>query len=347
MSRTEPVVAGVPAVPPPASPIERLLPGLGWTIALGATAWLLGRAIPVVGGPVFAVALGVVARATRFPSQRADPGIAFASRWLLQVAVVLLGARISLGEVADVGTASLPVMLGTLAVALVAGGVVGRVLRIGGNLRILVTVGTGICGASAIAAVSGVIAATSAEIAYAVATIFLFNLVAVFAFPLIGHLLSLGQDAFGLWAGTAINDTSSVVAAAYAYGSEAGDAALVVKLTRTTLIVPIVLGLVAARALKTLGRSRGTQPRRLLPWFLVGFLVASGLNTAGAIGATAEDAAGGVALLLISVALAAVGLSTRVDELRRTGPRPLVLGGILSLAVAITSLVLQAATGKL
>jgi uncharacterized integral membrane protein (TIGR00698 family) len=261
---------------------------------------------------------------------------------LLQLAIVLLGTTLALGQVLRVGARSLPVMLGTLAVALAGAAVIGRLLAVSPRLRALIGVGTGICGASAIAAIAGIVEATSAEVAYAISTIFVFNLVAVVLFPPLGHLFHLSQHGFGLWAGTAVNDTSSVVAAAYAFGHAAGAQAVVVKLTRTTLIVPIALALSALRSRGGKGR-----PRRLLPRFLVLFVLASALMTAGLIPAGAHRPLSDAALALITVALAGVGLSSDLGRMRETGVRPLLLGAILWVSVASVSLLLQALTAQL
>jgi len=188
-------------------------------------------------------------------------------------------------------------------------------------------------------AIAGIVEATQAEIAYSISTIFVFNVAAVILFPPLGRLFHMSQHGFGLWAGTAVNDTSSVVAAAYAYGHAAGAQAVVVKLTRTTLIVPIALGLSALRA-------RG-RPARLVPPFLVLFVLASVLDTAGLVGADARRVLADVALALITVALAGVGLAADLGGMRRTGPRPLLLGAALWVLVASTSIGLQALTGQL
>jgi uncharacterized integral membrane protein (TIGR00698 family) len=317
--------------------------------AIGGAAYGLGRALPEVGGPVFALLLGVLVRLLASPGAWANAGIRFCSRTVLQVAIVLLGFGIGLGTVGHVGLQSLPVMLGSLAAALVGAAVLGRLLGIGGTLTTLIGVGTGICGASAIAAVSGIVAATGVEIGYAISTIFLFNVAAVILFPPIGHLLGLGQLPFGLWAGTAVNDTSSVVAAAYAYGSRAGDYAVVVKLTRTTMIIPIALGLLAWQIVAARRARAEPTARRgaLLPWFLVWFVAASLVNSAGLVGHALQERLATAALVLIAVALAGVGLSIRIADIRRTGLRPLVLGAALWAIVSVSSLLLQAATGKL
>jgi uncharacterized integral membrane protein (TIGR00698 family) len=319
-----------------------LLPGLAWTSGIALVAWLLAQVVPLLGAAVLALLLGLTVSVVRRPAPRAARGIAFSSSVLLQLAIVILGSTLRLGEVLRVGVKSLPVMLGTLAVALGGAALLGRLLAVSPRLRALIGVGTGICGASAIVAISRIVEATGTEITYAISTIFVFNLVAVVLFPPLGHLLHLSQHGFGLWAGTAVNDTSSVVAVAYAYGHSAGSQAVVVKLTRTTLIVPIALGLSALRS-----RGTGTRPHRLVPRFLIGFVLASILNTAGLIGAGAHRPLADAAVALITVALAGVGLASDLGSMRRTGPRPLLLGALLWVGVAAVSLLLQAATAQL
>jgi len=323
------------------------LPGLALCVLIGVVATGLGRLVPVVGSPLPALVIGLVVAVLRRPGRRFEPGIRVASKTILQCAVVLLGARLSLAEVASAGWASLPIMLTTLTACLVTALVVGRWLRVEGDLRTLIGVGTGICGASAIAAVAPVIGAAGADIAYAVTTIFAFNVAAVVTFPFVGHLIGLDQHAFGLFAGTAVNDTSSVVAVAAIYGSSALAFAVVVKLVRTLMIIPISLGLafLTARRARTTAGNETTPPAltaggllRLVPWFLVGFLCLAGLHSLGLISGRVADGFGVASTLLIAVAMAAIGLSTDVRALRRTGPRPLFLGGILWIVVSLTAL---------
>jgi uncharacterized integral membrane protein (TIGR00698 family) len=305
-------------------------------------ALVVGSVVPAVGAPAVALVLGACARSFLTLDASARRVAQFASKRLLQAAVVLLGGTFGLGRVLRIGAGSAPVMLGTLAVALLAAVVLARVLRIGTNLATLVGVGTAICGASAIGAVSGVIAASEAEIAYAVGTIFIFNIAAVLTFPLIGHALSLSQHAFGLWAGTAVNDTSSVVAASLTYGQAAGAVAVVTKLARTTMIVPIVLVLAARRA-RNRTATAGVSIRQALPLFVVWFIVASALNAAGAVPTGAIPTLSRAASTLIVIALAAIGLSTSPREIRRTGLRPVLFGALLWAAVAASGLALQQA----
>ncbi|WP_412751223.1 YeiH family protein [Krasilnikovia sp. M28-CT-15] len=318
--------------------------GLGVAVVLGLAATAVGRQVPVLGAPVVAVAAGVLlSPLVRRRSDLLQPGVALAKGTVLQLSVVLLGAQLSIGEVLSVGAESLPVMLGTLGVCLLFAWLVGRWLGVSGDLRTLIGVGTGICGASAIAATTPALRAKSNDVAYAISTIFLFNVVAVLVFPPLGHALGLSGHAFGLFAGTAVNDTSSVVAAAGAYGGDAVRYAVVVKLARTLMIIPIVLVLTAVtRRREGLAQtSKGRLAASLVPWFLVAFLAVAALNTGGLLPAVVRAELGQLALLLIAIALAAVGLSTDVVALRRAGGRPLLLGLILWVAVTVTSLGLQ------
>ena len=243
------------------------------------------------------------------------------------------------------GVHSLPVMVGTLAICLLAAALLGRALRVRSSLRTLVGVGTAICGASAIAAVTPLIDAAAEDVAYALSTVFVFNAVAVVVFPLLGHALGMSQQAFGLFAGTAINDTSSVVAAgARSYGAGAAQHAVVVKLTRTLFIVPICIGLALWR-----GRWRR---RRAPAQDLAARAVVPGRlrrdQRAGQRGDPVDRrcaAFSAVAVFLITIALVAIGLSTDVGGLRATGPRPLLLGAVLWVVVSVSSLAVAAASG--
>lgn len=339
-------------------PTAAVWPGLLLTVLLGALATWVGVLVPVVGGPVVGIVLGVLLRellVRRVPlSLDLVPGARIASKQVLQGAVVLLGLGLSLSQVLRTGRSALPVMLGTLAVGLVGAAVIGRRLGLDRETRTLVGVGTAICGASAIATTSAVIGASEVAVATSVTTIFLFNALAAVLFPVVGHALGLSQAAFGLWAGTAVNDASSVVAAGTVFGASALATAVVVKLTRTLMIVPISLGLAVGehrRARAAAGsegrRAPAVRWTRLVPPFLVLFVVAAGVNSAGVVPAAWQPGLAWTARLLTAVALAGVGLLTPVEGLRRAGWRPLALGGALWLAVAASSLGLQAATGRL
>jgi uncharacterized integral membrane protein (TIGR00698 family) len=325
------------------------IPGIFLAVSIATVATLVGKLIPVIGAPVICIVIGVVIAAIRKPGERFRPGIQTASKLILQISVVVLGSQLSLNEIVKVGFSSLPVMLGTLTVCLMGAYWIGKRLGIVGDLRTLIGVGTGICGASAIAAVSPIIGAASVDIAYAISTIFLFNMAAVLTFPFLGHLLGLSQHSFGLFAGTAINDMSSVVAASTTYGSIAASYAIVVKLTRTLLIIPISLGLAMIERRKKSAGSESPHVRvtRLVPWYLIGFLLVASANSAGLIPNGIHHALVQISIFLIAIALAAIGLSTDVAGFKGTGHRPLLLGGLLWLLVSATSLLLQYLTHSL
>lgn len=334
------------------------LPGLGLCAVLGFLGSFLGLLLPLVGAAIFALALGILVRLVLGRATgslaRLAPGIGLASKPILQIAVVLLGAKLSLGTIAEVGRQSILVMLGSLGAAFLVAGLAGRALGVERRLAVLVGTGTAICGGSAIAAAAPVIGAEESDTAYAFSVIFAFNLAAVFLFPALGHLLGLSDTGFGLWAGTAINDTSSVVAASYAWSQAAGDYAVIVKLTRTLMIVPVtlVLGWLAGRGRfdpagasgpdsPGAGAAQAPRPARArLPWFIVAFLGASLLRTLGIIPEELGAALAEAGVLLIAVALSGIGLSTDLGRIARTGWRPLVLGLLVWAAVAGSSLLL-------
>jgi uncharacterized integral membrane protein (TIGR00698 family) len=266
-----------------------VVPGLCVVALLAAAATALGHPIPVVGAPVLAIIGGIAVSLWRQPSTSLQPGIGFASKYVLQASIVVLGTGLSFRQVVSTGAASLPVLLGTLAVALVGAAMIGRHLSIEPDLRTLIGVGTGICGASAIAATDAVIGASEVDVSYAIATIFTFNVAAVLTFPTVGHLLHLGPRSFGLWAGTAVNDMSSVVAASTIFGHGATSTAVVVKLTRTLMIIPISIGLALWRARGSRrtpsegASSTVSHVRRIIPVFILWFLLAVTLNTVGVV----------------------------------------------------------------
>lgn len=324
-------------------------PGLLVCVAIAAVSTVIGGFVPVIGSAIPAVVIGVVIAVVRRPGARVTPGIIYSSKFVLQLAVVLLGAQLSLASIATVGLESLPVMLSSLTVCLTAAWLVGRWLGIDRDMRTLIGVGTSICGASAIAAVSPVIKAKSHDISYAISTIFLFNILAVGAFPLIGHALGMSPHAFGMFAGTAVNDTSSVVAAASVFGAASLGFAVVVKLVRTLMIIPVSVGLAVLEARRSGAGSTMSPARivRLVPWFLTGFVVVACIASTGILSPVVIEATTRVSVFLVATALAAIGLSTNLAQIRRAGLRPLVLGGILSVLVAATTLGVMLLTGQL
>ncbi len=325
--------------------------GILFSLVIGIAATWLGGIFPIVGAPVFGIVIGILVNNLTGKPAWVETGVKFAAKKLLQYAIILLGAGLSLSQVWKTGRESLCVMLVTLSVAFVSAWAFGRLLKIPGRLTALIGVGTAICGGSAIAAVSPVIEADEKEVAYSISTIFFFNIVAVLIFPPLGHLLGFSHKAFGLWAGTAINDTSSVVAAGYAFSQTAGEYATIVKLTRTTMIIPVSL-LFAAFTLLRKRKAAKTADKvnysfiRIFPWFIVGFLALSLLNTQSVISTAAAWGLSEAGKFLIVVALSAVGLSSDFKDMRKTGFKPIFLGLLVWLCVAASSIGIQYLTGQ-
>lgn len=343
------------AIPIHIAPPALRLRASGLVLALGIAlvAWWLGRRVPLIGGPVFGILIGIAVRNLFAPGERFNPGIQFASKQILQWSIIALGFGLSLTQVAKTGLESLSVTLVTITVAFVTALALGRMMKVHDKLQVLIGVGTAICGGSAIAAVTPIIKPDDHDTAFAISTIFLFNIIAVLLFPLLGHALHLSDLGFGLWAGTAINDTSSVVAAGYSYSTAAGDYATIVKLTRATLIIPIclILAVVVAmrekRAAKHAGVASDFSLGRIFPWFILWFLVASAIRTMGWVPVAMQPAIHLAAEFMIIVALTAIGLSANLRKMASTGVRPILLGLGVWAAVSISSLLVQLTIGQL
>lgn len=321
--------------------LRALIPGIFFAVALALVAIALGIKWPIVGAPIFAIAAGIVARGLIGANRVLEPGTTFASRPVLQTGIVLLGFGINLAALWHAGRASFPVLAGSLIVGLAGGLFVGRFMRVGFNLRMLIAAGTSVCGASAIAALAPVIGAEAGEIAFATATIFLYNIAAVFLFPAIGHALHFSDATFGTWAGTAINDTSSVLAAGYSYSPAAGQIATIVKLARALAILPIAAGAALYMSQRTHGMKGHFDFAKAMPWFIVLFVVAAAVASIGVLQASLLGALATAGRYIMIVAFAGVGFGSDFAKLRSVGVTPLVLGLIVWALVAISSLLIQ------
>lgn len=317
-----------------------ILPGIAVTMLVAAPAWYLGTQIPLIGGPVFGMLLGIIAAICKQPPAWCRAGIQFTGKYFLQLSVILLGFEMNLFHVFAIGSQSLAIMFFTISAAFCAAWIIGRGLNLSGNTAILIGVGTAICGGSAIAATAPAIAAKEREVAYSLSTIFLFNIAAVFIFPFLGHYLKMSDLGFGLWAGTAINDTSSVVAASYSYSEAAGNFATIVKLTRTLMIIPITLVLAIITAKKTAADSEFNLVKTF-PWFIAGFLAASLVSTSGVFSEELCTALAHTGKFLIIAAMAAIGLSIDLRQMVSNGIRPVLLGLTCWASVALVSLGVQ------
>lgn len=331
--------------------MRRILPGLIVTILCAVAArWLHGLLPPhagaILGEVVVAVLLGLVIGNTARLPESLSPGIRFSFHSLLRAAIVLLGAQFSFAQVVAIGGKAVLMILVLMSLALLVAHTLGRLAGVPGRLATLIGVGTAVCGNTAITATAPVIHARDEEVSFAVATNTLFGTVAVFLYPLLGHWLAMTNGAFGTWAGTAVNDTSQVVATGFAYSDAAGKVATAVKLTRNALMGAVIVGVGLAYSGAAV-TSRGSLALRLkqsLPLFVVGFLVAALLNTLGAVAwlghALHRDLAHDLQVIsrfLILVALAGVGLGTRLSAMRKIGATPFLVGFATAATTAIAS----------
>lgn len=327
--------------------------GILLTLILAVFAWLLGRLLPVVGGPVFAILGGMLIAVFFKDKGDFQPGINYTAKKILQYAVILLGFGMNLTEVLSRGKQSLPIILSTITASLVISFALCKILRIPKRISTLVGVGSSICGGSAIAATAPVIHADDDEVAQAISVIFLYNVAAALIFPSLGALLHLSNEGFGLFAGTAINDTSSVTAAAAAWdgmhGSNTLDAAAIVKMTRTLAIIPItlVLALYQTRRAKREGERSASSfsLRKIFPFFVLFFILASLITTVFHLPAAVTQPLKELSHFFIIMAMGAVGLNTDIVKLIKTGGKPLFMGLCCWVGIALTSLAVQRALG--
>lgn len=328
--------------------------GLLICLAIAVPAWFLGKAFDIIGGPVFAILIGmIIALFLKGKAKdRTAPGITFTSKKILQFAVVLLGFGMNLSVIVSTGKQSLPIILATISTSLIIAFVLCKVMKIPVKSATLVGVGSSICGGSAIAATAPVIDADDEEIAQSISVIFLFNVIAALIFPTLGGAIGLSNEGFGLFAGTAINDTSSVTAAAVAWdgihGSNTLDTATVVKLTRTLAIIPITLVL----ALMRIRRERKNKVegkkidfKKIFPLFILFFILASIVTTVFKLPASVTDPLKEASKFFIVMAMAAIGLNTNIVKLVKSGGKPIFLGLCCWAGITGVSLLMQHVLG--
>ena len=316
--------------------------------------WLLGKQFPIIGGPVFAIISGMIITLIMKDKTQFESGIKYTSKKILQYAVILLGFGLNLQVILQTGAQSLPIILATISTSLIVAYVLCKVMHIPSKISTLVGVGSSICGGSAIAATAPVIDADDEEVAQAISVIFFFNVLAAVLFPAFGSWLGFDQtsgEAFGIFAGTAINDTSSVTAAAstwdsmYGLGSQTLDKAVTVKLTRTLAIIPITLVLAFVRTRKTSENgSEKVSLKQVFPFFILFFIGASIITTiATTLGVPSSFFAPlkELSKFFIIMAMAAIGLNTNIVKLIKTGGKPIIMGLCCWIGITAVSLGMQ------
>lgn len=321
------------------------LPGIGLAAIIAGVSVLIAENLPIhlISASVIALFIGMGINAIiNKKTNMFSSGVKFTSKKLLKFAIILLGASLNITTVLHVGGVSLFVMVFTLLTCFGGGYFIGKALGINWKLSNLISAGTGICGGSAIAAIAPAIDAEDRDIAYAMSATFLFDMAMIIAFPFMGEALNMTDVAYGLWAGTAVNDTSSVVAAGYAFSEAAGDFAVMVKLTRTLSIIPcvIIFTLINLRLKRRQLKSNATASwdiKSLIPWFIVFFLLMSVLNSVGIIPVALADGMKTLSKFLMVMALAAIGLNTSFSELKKSGIKPMLHGFIISALVVVVA----------
>lgn len=318
-------------------------------LIISLPAYYLGKLFPLVGGPVFAILMGMIITFFFKDKSKVQAGITYTSKKILQYAVILLGFGMNLKEILKIGTSSLPIIISTITTSLVVAFVLCKILKIPSKIATLIGVGSSICGGSAVAATAPVIEADDEEIAQAISVIFLFNILAALIFPTLGGIIGLSNDGFGLFAGSAVNDTSSVTATAAAWDgihkSNTLDHATIVKLTRTLAIIPITLVLAFKRTRDNSKNSSKVDLKKIFPYFILFFVLASIITTVfslpGSITAPIKD----LSKFFIIMAMAAIGLNTNIVKLVKSGGKPIFLGFCCWVAITIVCLLMQLLLG--
>ena len=338
--------------------ITTLIPGIMLSAIIAALACWLESLLPIhlIGSAVIAMFIGMILNPYLCKTSIFTPGLKFTSKKILKFAIILLGLSLNITTILHVGKMSLTVMIFTLLTCFGGGYFIGRALGLNWKLSNLISAGTGICGGSAIAAIAPTIDADDTDVAYAMSATFLFDMAMIVLFPIMGRALGMSDEAFGIWAGTAVNDTSSVVATGYAFSEGAGDFATMVKLTRTLAIIPTVitfafiqLNLKRKEALANRQDSSALKAdfsiAKIFPWFILGFLAMSIVASIFHIPAAAVSGTKRLSKFLMVCALSAIGLNTSFFSMKKAGIRPMIHGFIISALVVIVALLVEMAMG--
>lgn len=327
---------------------DRLLFLLGVAIcfAVAALSVLVEKLIPgeLLGASIIALFMGTIINSFFHPAWM-KPALKFASKKILKAAIVLLGASLSIRTIMSVGQMTFFVMIFTFAMCFGGGYFIRKLFGLNWKLSNLISAGTGICGGSAVAAIAPVIDADDKDIAFAMSSTFLFDMVMIALYPLMGKALGMSDIAYGIWAGTSVNDTASVVASGYAFSEAAGDFATMVKLTRTIAIIPTVLVFawigvrMKKKEMQATGDGKKVNMMKIIPWFIGGFLLLAVLNSVGCIPVAVSGSIKGTSKFLMVTALAAIGLSTSITDFKKAGLKPMFYGITIDTLVTLTALV--------
>lgn len=336
--------------------IKKTSLGVGVSIVLAIVASWLSGFVPyhLISAGVFALLLGMALNPLVCKYTQLKSGIGFVSKQVLRLAIILMGVTLSFSQVFQVGKYSLIVMVFTLFTAFGGGYLLGKLFGMNWKLSGLISAGTGICGGSAIAAIAPTIDAEDRDIAYAISATFIFDILMVILFPIAGHYFGMSDMGFGLWAGTAVNDTSSVVAAGYAFSDAAGAYAMIVKLTRTLSILPtVVIFSFINERLNAKKNHTGNQAhkkvnlRKVFPYFILMFLLMVAIKSTGVIPDAISNEVASLSKFFMIMSLGAIGLKTNFKEVAKSGFKPMLHGFIISALVVVVSFLVQMSLGQL
>ena len=338
--------------------VLKVFPGIILSVGVALLACWLESLLPIhlIGSAVIAMFIGMVLNHFLRNTKVFASGLKFTSKKILKFAIILLGLSLNITTILNVGKMSLTVMIFTLLTCFGGGYFIGKALGLNWKLSNLISAGTGICGGSAIAAIAPTIDADDNDVAYAMSATFLFDMAMIVLFPIMGQAMGMTDQAFGIWAGTAVNDTSSVVATGYAFSEGAGDFATMVKLTRTLAIIPTVITFafvqLRLKRKEALANSKnGSELKanfsisKIFPWFILGFLAMSIVASVFPIPAAVVSGTKSASKFLMVCALAAIGLNTSFSSMKKAGIRPMIHGFIISALVVVVALLVEMAIG--
>ncbi|MBM6614306.1 putative sulfate exporter family transporter [Desemzia sp. RIT804] len=338
--------------------VKQYTAGILLTVALAIVSNRISTWIPnsIISGSVFALLLGMLLNPVIANYPIFKPGIQLVSKRILKLSIILLGLTLSFTQVINVGKYSLIVMAFTLVTAFGGGYLIGKLFNMNWKLTSLISAGTGICGGSAIAAIAPTIEAEDRDVAYSISATFIFDVLMVVLFPIAGVYFGMSDLGYGLWTGTAVNDTSSVVAAGYAFSDAAGSYAVIVKLTRTLSIVPVVLifSVINARLKRKEQLANGetivrkkVSIKNIFPFFILLFLVMVAIKTTGIVSESVSNSTSTVSKFLMVMALGSIGLKTNFYEVAKSGFKPMLHGFIISSLVVVISFIVQLFLGQI
>lgn len=323
--------------------MKKLFPGISISALIAIFSLLINAVFPQVSAVLIAVLIGLLINNSISLPAKLEPGISYAGKKLLKLGIILLGIRLSFFEILRLGGSSLLIIITCIILALFLVIKLSERFEVPSRLATLIAIGTAICGNSAIVAASPVIKAKDEEVAFAVGTITIFGLSAIILYPLIGDVLVLTSEEFGVWAGTAINDTAQVVAAGFMYGESAGEVATVVKLTRNIFIAPVIFlfSYLAAKAeLDSSKKAEKVNLVKIFPWFVLGFLFVALVRTTGILPEFMVSALSNLADFFIVIALAGIGLGIKFSSMRGLGLKALFTGLFAAVIMGASSLIL-------